>query len=328
MSLKSEKIRVGIIRCDLHAIYYANLIQPHDPYLLRKPELGKGGYFYFYTHYTKQKELAFPTVSGFEITKLWDIDRLLAENMSKIYYNKPQVCGTFEEVSDDVDLVLVADCNGDGSDHLKLASPGIKKGVPTFIDKPFAYEYKDARTMVDLANQHKTPIMSLSLLRELPHVSKFRSRFAEIAPIGLGVIRGHGGDLAGHIHGIALAQHLFGKGVEWVEVMGDMQLEYLHMHYPGRDKGVEVVIINTHVGGPHCAMYASVYSQKGAIHSPDFGDWTFPEGVGKILRMIRKMVTTNEPQAPYAEMLECIAVAAAARLSQKAGKKIYIKDVV
>ena len=35
-----NKIRTRIIRCDLHAIYYANLIQKHDPDLLREPDLG------------------------------------------------------------------------------------------------------------------------------------------------------------------------------------------------------------------------------------------------------------------------------------------------
>jgi len=88
-----------MIHCDLHAIYYATLIQKHNPYLLRKPE----------------------------------------------------VCDTLEKVSNDVDLVFIADCNGDGSDHLKLATPSLKKGIPTFIDKPFADEVKDAIAIVRCA---------------------------------------------------------------------------------------------------------------------------------------------------------------------------------
>jgi len=72
MSAKTDKIRVGMIRCDLRAIYYANLIQKHDPYILREPEYGLGGYFYFYTYYSEPKKIAIPEVSGFELTKLWD----------------------------------------------------------------------------------------------------------------------------------------------------------------------------------------------------------------------------------------------------------------
>ena len=64
--------------------------------------------------------MAFPMVPGFEITKLWDEDRREAEKMAKIYYNKPRICDTIEEVSDDVDLVFIADCSGDGSDKLKF----------------------------------------------------------------------------------------------------------------------------------------------------------------------------------------------------------------
>ena len=62
------KIRVGMIRCDLHAIYYANIIQRHDPLVLRELQFGKGGYFYFYTEYLEQEKFVIPRVAGFEVT--------------------------------------------------------------------------------------------------------------------------------------------------------------------------------------------------------------------------------------------------------------------
>ncbi len=324
-----EKIRTGVIRCDLHAIYYANLIQEHDPYILREPEFGRGGYFYFYTYYNRTREIAIPGVSGFEVTKLWDEDRKFTENMSKIYCGKPEICDTFEEVSDDVDLVFIADCNGDGSDHLKLAAPGLKKGIPTFVDKPFAYEVKDARAIVELAKEHDTPVMSLSILRAVPHAALFRSRFKEIGGPEFGIIKGGGNAMAGHIHAISFAQHLFGAGVESVECMGETPLAYVHLDYggkPGRPKAG--VVLNCASGGtPHCAMYASAYSSQGAVHSPAIGDFEFPYGVVEILKMIRRMVRTREVQAPYEEMIECIAIATAARLAQEEKRRVYLEEV-
>lgn len=324
-----DRIRTGIIRCDLHAIYYANLIQKHDPYLLREPELGKGGYFYFYTYYNQPQKIAFSRVAGFEVTKLWDEDRRLAENMSRIYYGKPRVCDTFEEVSDDVDLVFIADCNGDGSDHLKLATPGLKKGVPTFVDKPFAYDVNDARALVQLAEEHDTPVLSLSILRAVPHAARFRSRFAELGGPEFGIIKGGGTTMAGQIHAISLAQHLFGAGVESVEGMGQTPLAYVHLDYGGKpNRPRSGVVLNCDSGGTyHCAFYASAYSGWGAVHSPAIGDFEFPYGVIEILKTIKKMVQTRKPQAPYEEMIECIAIATAGRLAQEEGQRVVLKDV-
>jgi len=324
------KIRVGMIRCDLHAIYYASLIQEHDPYLLREQEYGKGGYFYFYTYYNAPARIAFPMVSGFEITKLWDENRKAAENMSKIYLGKPKLCNSFEEVSDDVDLVFIPDCNGDGSDHLKLATPGIKKGVPTFIDKPFAYEVKDARELVKLAKKHKVPIMSLSILRELPHITRFRHRFAEIGQPEFGIIRaGNMEKMSGHIHAISLAQHLFGAGVESVECMGQTPLACVLLDYGTKaNRPQKGVILCCASGGMyHCSFYASVYSSLGVIHSPQFSDFEFPWGCIKILKMVKKMVITHKPQVSYEEMIECIAIVTAARKAQKLRRKVYLKEV-
>lgn len=344
-----NKIKVGIIRCDLHAVYYANIIQKHDPYILRKREYGGGGYFYFYTDYRDPAKMIIPTLPGFEITKLWDEDAQRVERMWEIYYGKPQICQRFEDVSDDVDLVLIADCNGDGSDHLKLASPGIKKGIPTFIDKPFAYDVEDARELVALAKKHRTPIMSISLLGILPHVDYFKREFGRIAPLHMGIVNGTGPTMAGHIHGIALAQHLFGRGVEWVEAVGDTPLELVHLYYPDfwvdilpstelkclgfdsmkeakKKKGLKVIISNAGLG-PHCSFYSSVYGRRGVLHSPAFSDWEFPYAVVEVWKKIKKMVKTRQPQIPYEEMVECIAIASAARLSQKERRRVFLKEV-
>ncbi|MFH2068919.1 MAG: hypothetical protein ABII89_05595, partial [Candidatus Omnitrophota bacterium] len=67
--------------------------------------------------------------------------------------------------------------------------------------------------------------------------------------------------------------------------------------------------------------------QWGAIHSPNLGDFEFPWAATKILKRIKEMVKTNKPPVPYEEMIECITVATAARLSQKERRKVYLKEV-
>ncbi len=321
-----------MIRCDLHAFYYAALMNKHDPLILRDDQCGRGHavYFYFYMDYDDPKKMTVPCVTGFQITKVWDKNRKLAKNTAKIFFGNPKVCDTFEEVSDDVDLVFIADCSGDGSDHLKLATPGLKKGIPTFVDKPFAYDVKDAQVMIQLAKKHNTPIMSLSMLRVVPHATRFRNRFSELEGPEFGIIKGGGTTMGGQIHAISLAQHLFGTGIESVECMGQMPLAYMHLDYGGKPKRPSSgVVLNCASGSTyHCSMYASVYSKWGAIHSPNIGDFEFPYGAVRILKMIKNMVRTKKPQVPYDEVIECIAIASAARIAHKKRRRVYIKEVM
>jgi predicted dehydrogenase len=340
MSSQSKKIRVGIIRLDTHGMYYGPLLDDHDPLLLRGPlrkrsecheSFQSGGtHYYFYTLYYDATKMTNPQAEGFEITRIWDEHQDCMEDAAKIFYGRPKICSSYEEVSDDVDLVFVADCNGDGSDHLKLATPSIEKGVPTWIDKPFAYDVKQAQAIVDLANKHKTPILSLSILRMVPQFTQFRNRLAELEVPEFGTINGGGTHMAGHIHAISLAQHLFGSGVESVEAMGQGELAHVLLHYGGKaGKPANGVMLNCDVGTSyHCAFYASAYSKRGAIHSPGIGDFEFPYGALAIIEKAREMVETGKPPVPYEEMVENIAVATAAREAQKTGKVIHVKDVM
>lgn len=326
-----RKIKVGLIRCDLHGLYYGILMFPHDPVAVRDDKIVRGhaAFFYHYMNYNDPRLITVPTVSGFELARVWDENERVAERTAALFGKRVKVCRNVEDVSDDVDLVFIADCNGDGSDKLKLATPGILKRVPTFIDKPLAYEVEDARRLAALARRRRTPILSLSIMRCLPQAALFRRRLAELGAPEFGAIKGGGTDMAGHIHAISLAQHLFGNGVQGVECMGATPLAYVHLDYgktPHRPKA-GVMLQCASGGSYHCAMYASAYSGQGAIHSPPFGDFVFPWGAARNLELIRQMVKTGQPPMPYADMVECIAVASAARLAQKRRRYVAIKDV-
>ena len=165
------KIRVGMINCDLHAFYYGPLMQDYDLDVLLK--YWRVVNYYFSQMFSAEK-MRVPTVRLFDIVKVYDSecssvarhpDRRNAEHLSELFFGRPRACKSLDEVSDDVDLVFIANCGDNGSEHRRLATPGIKKGVPTFIDKPFAYDVRDARAMVALARKRRTPILSLSMLR-------------------------------------------------------------------------------------------------------------------------------------------------------------------
>ena len=328
-----DPIRIGMINCDLHAMYYAALMEGYDPVELRDDTVGRGhaAYFYFHLCYADGRVRTAPTVGGFEIAKCWDADRTQAENMARIFNKKRGIaCDTVEEVSDDVDLVFIADCNGEGHDHLEKAAPGLGKGVPTFVDKPFAYEYRDALRMLELAQASNTPVMSLSMVGDTDQSKCFRSRLKELGEPEFGVICGAGGSLAAHIHGIRLAQALFGTGFESVGSMGKRPLDYVHLDYDGKDGRPEAgVMLNCAAGGLyHCSMHASAYSKLGAIHSPNIGDFEFPTGAAAVLEMIKDMVRTGKAPVTRHDMIECIAVATAARLAHAERRRVCLAEVM
>jgi len=63
---------------------------------------------------------------------------------------------------------------------LKLATHFLKKGIPTFVDKPFASTLRDARAMIQLAQKHDAPLFSSSILSVVPAADQFKSRINEI----------------------------------------------------------------------------------------------------------------------------------------------------
>ena len=335
----AKAIRVGLIRCDTHAAYYAALIDNHDPLMFRGPDINRSGssvhswqnggaYFYHYLNYGNPRLMTAPKVPGFKITKMWDENREPAEMLSEVFYGKPEVCDSFEDVSDDVDMVFIADCNGDGSDHLKLATPGLGKRVPTFIDKPLAHDIKDARAIFDLAKKRRTPVLSLSILRSVPEATMFARRLSEVGDLAFGQVRGGSSHMAGTIHAISLSQHVFGNSVKTVQAMGRDGSEFIHLGYgenPNRPS--RGVMLNCDAGTTwHCAFYVSAYGSEGAIHSGPISDFVFPKGAAINMQLAKKMVRTGRSPVSYAEMLENIAVATAARKSHKRGKVINLSD--
>jgi predicted dehydrogenase len=228
-----------------------------------------------------------------------------------------------------VDLVFIADCGGDGSDKLKLAEPSIRKRVPTFIDKPLAYDVGDARKIVTLAEKMRTPILSLSILRCVPDAARFRRRLPEVGELGLGAVVGGGNNMAGYIHAISLAQHVFGNGVQTVASVGEKYLALVQLGYGSRkDRPSAGVTLNLQRGKAwHGAFHVSACGSLGAIQSSPIGDFAYPAGSAAILRCIKTMVRTGKSPVPYADMIENIAVATAARKALKLKRTVRISDV-
>lgn len=361
----AAKIRLALVRCDTHAYYFGMLMAPCD---LRLVEAQNKIAHFYATDWYDPNHLILPTTHEFDIVKCWDPDPARAQQFRAAFRDRPQVCGHVGEMAEDIDAVFIADCDGGGTDHLELARPFLERGIPTFVDKPFAATLNDARAIVALATEHEAPLYNSSILSEVIAADNFKRRFAEIGPeganwtelaqaavgldcrpdqvagVGLGVVKGVGGAmsqenlgnrdqlggiedrLAYIIHGLALALNVFGNDVEWVEAMGTLPLEYLHLHLRN-ERDVVVLNANVDVFPERCSFYVEAYSKMGAIHSGPIGDPEFLRGADRIVHKFRDMVRTGVPPRPYAELLHPIAVIEAGVQAQRSGARVAVAEL-
>ncbi len=225
----------------------------------------------------------------------------------------PRCCDRFEQVSDDVDLIFIGDCDLDGSDHVELARPGLEKGVATFVDKPFGGTLANAKKMLDLANAHDAPIYSQSMCVAMPETARFRDRFSEIGQLTCGTVQSPGREIAGQIHGTCLTHFLFGDEVREVRAMNVPRQLMVHLDYGDRPDRPSAGVVYYGYGGPNSGFYLQAYGVKGKLDAV-INDWTYPNGASKILKTIREMVRTRRtPLLEMQAMLDAIRLMTAIR---------------
>jgi len=336
-----HKIRVGIIRCDGHALWYGALMAEHDPLCLQRPveyrrgEMshswqGGGVHRFFYGSYGDPTEMTVPFVGGFEIVKVWDPEPHVAEQTKRVFLDVPKVCETPEECSDDVDLVLIANCNLDGQDHLELALPGLEKGVPTFIDKPLAYTVAECRKLLEAAGTSGAPLFSASILRFEPTVARFRDRISEVGAVNFASISGRGEAPAGMVHWISTVQHLFGAGIRTVQVMKNPKQTAVWLDYDNNPNAPEHgTMIHAHTGVRRfpSAVGASILGSRDDIHILVPGGYVYGEGAGEVLKKVQRMLQTRESPAELADMIEAIAVMEAIRKAENASGPVQVEGI-
>ena len=151
-------------------------------------------------------------IEGVRVVKVWDPQPTWAERLADACAI-PEVCSTPEACSDSVDAVVIID---DGSgEQWKYAIHPLKKGLPTFCDKPLAMTARRAQDMADLVRETGTPFMSASSLRFLPDVVALRDEVAELGDVYLATTI-CGNELIYYgIHALSMAYAVVGGGARF-----------------------------------------------------------------------------------------------------------------
>lgn len=231
---------------------------------------------------------------------------------------------------DQVDAVLCVTRHG--GLHHDLVRPYLQARVPTFVDKPLAIDPDDARTMVALAAQNRTPFTAFSTVRFSASTQQFLQQARQLGGVRLGTYSGpatrrnpYGGLLFYAIHSIELLLMTQGVGVEWVQAHEGPALD-------DGGNGAIVAFCAWKEGmlatlefpvDAHYAFRATALGREG-VHSVtlDISD-CYRAGMKQILATLRGAASP----VSATEMIEAIQIGAALERSLQEGRRVYLYEV-
>lgn len=155
--------------------------------------------------------------TGMTMTHVWDINRADAESFAKRF--GVQIVDAFDEMVGKVDAVILSDFDAVPV-YRQLTRPYLEAGIPIFINRPFAFNLRDAREMLDLAKKHDTPVMCGSSFEYVKEVEIIRNKIKAIQPITGYVADNSMSDYATHgVHGLYFIYACLGGGVRTVSYL-------------------------------------------------------------------------------------------------------------
>lgn len=133
-----------------------------------------------------------------------------------------------------VDGVLVLSVNG--ALHLKHAAPSLRRGLPTYIDKPLTCDLNEARKIVTLAKEFGAPCYSASSLRFAGEIKETREaalgKLVAIDAYGPGELHPlMPGVFFYGVHTIEMVDALWGPGVAAVSARHTEDRDTVHLRY-------------------------------------------------------------------------------------------------
>ena len=210
----------------------------------------------------------------------------------------------------------------DGSgEQWKYALTPLRKGVPTFCDKPLAMTARDAKRVADLARQTGTPFMSASALRFVPDVLALAKEVPALGKVHLATTV-CGNELVYYgIHALELAYAVLGRGA----------VSCLNVGQPGRnvvrvrfENGRDLMLIVAEKEWMRAGYQLNLYGTKGwRSLTPNLADlyWYLLE---KFLELVR----TKKESVPIEEEVEVIAVLEAGKRSLAEKREVTVAEVL
>ena len=259
------------------------------------------------------------TLPGARVVKVWDPHREWAERLADAC-GIPEVSDTPEACADGVDAVVVVD-DGSGQ-HGRYALAPLRRGLPTFVDKPIAMTARGAQEVVAVARASGASLMSASSLRYVPDVQALRAAVPELGEVHLatGICAN---DLIYYgIHALEMAYEVLGRGA----------ISCLNVGQPGRNvvrvrfaSGRDLVLMVAERQYLRAGYQINVYGQKAwRSLQPDLTDLY----LHLMERFLDMVLSGRKEVVPLDEIVEVIAVLEAGKRSLAEAREVSIAEVL
>ncbi len=227
------------------------------------------------------------------------LEQLKAVGVEKVF-SRPQ------DMLGEVDAVAVV--SRAGNEHLSLAEPFLRAGLPTFVDKPLATDLEVARRIVALAREHNAPLFSASSVRYAQETMEYQRKREEIGAARTGSVWSPASrDLAFYgVHAIELMSALWGPGAKWVSAFHS---EDQHLAWVGYESGATFAVHLVRYGTPGFGFtyLGERQSGSGAV-TPSYV---------RLCHLMTRMFQDRQTPLDPAVSLESIAILEAFRRSQQ-----------
>jgi predicted dehydrogenase len=257
-------------------------------------------------------------VAGAQVVKIWDPVKAAAERLADVC-SIAKVCDSPDECAEGVDAVAIVD---DGSgEQWKYALTPLRKGVPTFCDKPLAMTARQAKHVADVARQTGTPFMSASSLRFVPDVLALAKEVPSLGKIHMATTI-CGNELVYYgIHALEMAYAVLGRGA----------VSCLNVGQPGRnvvrvrfDNGRDLVLMVGEKEWMRAGYQLNLYGTKGwRTLTPNLADLYY-----YLLEKFLELVRTKKESVPIEEEVEVIAVLEAGKRSLAEKREVTVAEVL
>ena len=257
-------------------------------------------------------------LDGARVVKMWDPGKAAARALADVV-GIETVTDTAEQCCDGVDAVLIVD-DGSGS-QWKYAEHALRKGVPTFCDKPLAMTAREAAAIAKLARETKTRFMSASSLRFVPDIIKLRDELPQLGDVHLASVV-CGNELVYYgIHALSMAYAVLGKGATSAINVGKPGANVARIRF-GDQRDVMLLVADSEVmrGG----YQINLYGTKGwRSITPELTNL-----YSYLLEAFLDLVINGKESVPIEEEVELIASLEAAKRSLTLGREVPLSEVL
>ena len=198
---KGRKLRIGAIGVGEYSFWgysWCDLLAPSDKPLY--------------------KETLHTNIFNMEVTHVWDRDPVKARAFAD--FMGAEVVKRYDGMVGKVDAIAFGGYYEVPWQH-RLARPYIEAGIPTFLDRPFAFSLKDMDTLLDCIAKHGTPVMATDVYEHLYDATNLKSKLPNLGEIDSAHGTCGGMDYCAHYHIKFMVPKIFGYDVERVSLLTD-----------------------------------------------------------------------------------------------------------